>query len=46
MTVVLDPDLHKEIRHLAVDLGTSFQQLAVQALKEFLHRHRAKVRRR
>ncbi len=42
MTVVLDRELHKEIRHLAVDLGTSFQQVAVKALEEFLARNKGK----
>jgi predicted transcriptional regulator len=37
-TIALDPDLHKRLKHLAVDLGVSFQQLAVRALKEFLDR--------
>jgi len=45
MTVMVDPAMHKEIRHLAVDLGISFQQLAMQALREFLDRHKAKRRR-
>jgi predicted transcriptional regulator len=44
-SVMVDSALHKEIRHLAVDLGISFQQLAVQALPEFLQRHTTKRRR-
>jgi hypothetical protein len=44
-SVMVDSALHKEIRHLAVDLGISFQQLAVQALQEFLQRHKTKRRR-
>lgn len=44
-TVMLDPELHRELRHLAVDLGTSFQQMAVQALREFMERRKADEKR-
>jgi predicted transcriptional regulator len=45
MTIFLEPDLHKALRHLAVDRDTSFQKLAVQALQEFLERQQISVQR-
>jgi len=42
MTVILDPELHRAVRHRCVDLGLSFQKLTVQALKEYLDRGEAR----
>ena len=32
----LPADLHREIRHMAIDLGTSMQQLVLGAVQEWL----------
>ena len=42
-TIVLGPELHRHVRHAAIDLGISFQELAVQAIGEFLERNTAKA---
>ena len=42
-TIVLGPELHRQVRHAAIDLGISFQELAVQAIREFLERNTAKA---
>jgi hypothetical protein len=41
MTVHLDPEMHRELRHLAVDLGTSAEAVIVAALTAELQKHRS-----
>lgn len=40
MTVFLDDDLHREMRHLGIDLGRTFQDITVEALRDWLSKQR------
>ena len=38
-TLRLDPDFHKRLRILAIERGTSFEDLVNQACRDYLARH-------
>lgn len=40
MTVHLAPEIHRELRHLSVDLGKSAEAVIVDALAAALQKHR------
>ncbi|HLK12376.1 MAG TPA: ribbon-helix-helix domain-containing protein [Candidatus Binatia bacterium] len=35
-TIALDPDIHRRLRHLAIEDGTSFRDLIRAAIADFL----------
>jgi len=39
-TVVLDEDLAKEVKKLAIDLDMSFSELVEKVLREYLEKHK------
>jgi predicted transcriptional regulator len=44
-TLILDPELHKRLRMLAIERGKTFTALVTDALQEYLERQSRKERR-
>ena len=41
-TLILDPELHKRLRVLAIERGSTFTALVTEALEQYLAREQAK----